>query len=400
MFDLLSLILDTSLLLIGIFFLITSIVFCFEVIFSYLSRSTTDVADNSDDEGTTLTSIILIPAHNEQDVIEATLSSLQPKLSRSDRILVIADNCTDKTARICRSLGTDVLERFNEELRGKSYALDYGRDSIRQNLPDVIFNIDADCDCSSLDLQQMKKVANTTNSPIQCYYEMYQSDTNSISSRLSAFAWWIRNHVRASGAKVLHIPCQLMGSGMAFPAHIFNKIDFSSNALAEDLQIGLELSYEGHHPIYLSSSKVTSFLPANDDTADTQKTRWIHGHISTILNVALPLFLKSLLRRNWRSMLQCANASFPPITLTIPLLLSLTLLSWVTSETFVITSIYITALLFVATGIFSAFLSSENSYLSTKDLFSIPILLLKKLYIPFTYFIKKEKTWVKTERDD
>ncbi|UUZ49852.1 hypothetical protein LP420_06825 [Massilia sp. B-10] len=44
-----------------------------------------------------------------------------------DRLLVVADNCSDDTANQARSLGADVLERTDLVRRGKGYALDARR---------------------------------------------------------------------------------------------------------------------------------------------------------------------------------------------------------------------------------------------------------------------------------
>ena len=40
-------------------------------------------------------------------------------------IFVIADNCTDKTAKIAKGYGVNVCERFEKDKRGKGYALEW-----------------------------------------------------------------------------------------------------------------------------------------------------------------------------------------------------------------------------------------------------------------------------------
>lgn len=53
--------------------------------------------------------VALIPAHNEQDRIVATLAGLYRQSERPDRIVVVADNCTDETARIAAYCGAEVF---------------------------------------------------------------------------------------------------------------------------------------------------------------------------------------------------------------------------------------------------------------------------------------------------
>ena len=70
---------------------------------------------------------IVISARNESKVIANLINSIR----QSDypqamiRIFVVADNCTDNTAQICRDMGCVVVERFNKEQVGKGYALNY-----------------------------------------------------------------------------------------------------------------------------------------------------------------------------------------------------------------------------------------------------------------------------------
>jgi len=42
---------------------------------------------------------VVVPAHNEQLVIDKTLASISRQLSTGDRMVVVADNCSDRTAR-------------------------------------------------------------------------------------------------------------------------------------------------------------------------------------------------------------------------------------------------------------------------------------------------------------
>ena len=75
---------------------------------------------------------MLVAAHNEEVVIENLVESLKhldyPKELYD--IFVIADNCTDDTAKIARAAGANVFERFNKEKRGKGFALEWMFDKI------------------------------------------------------------------------------------------------------------------------------------------------------------------------------------------------------------------------------------------------------------------------------
>lgn len=92
-----------------------------------------------------LTITVLVPAHNEADRIGATLASLDGQSRRPDRLMVVADNCTDATVAIAEAAGVEVLETEGNADK-KAGALNQ---ALRQLLPgarhnDVVMVMDAD----------------------------------------------------------------------------------------------------------------------------------------------------------------------------------------------------------------------------------------------------------------
>src|SRR5688572_13198249 len=90
---------------------------------------------------------VIVPAHNEEGEIAATVRSLRsvdypPHLYR---VIVVADNCTDGTATAAQAAGADVLVREERERRGKGYALAYAfRRSLADGVAQAIVVVDAD----------------------------------------------------------------------------------------------------------------------------------------------------------------------------------------------------------------------------------------------------------------
>src|ERR1700733_13505531 len=54
---------------------------------------------------------VIIPAHNESTGILPTISDIKPQLRDGDRLLVIADNCSDDTAAVAAAAGAEVVTR-------------------------------------------------------------------------------------------------------------------------------------------------------------------------------------------------------------------------------------------------------------------------------------------------
>ncbi len=88
---------------------------------------------------------MLVPAHNESSGILPTLADLKAQMRIGDRLLVVADNCTDDTATVAAAAGAEVVERNEPEKTGKGYALAWGLRHLAADPPEAVIVIDADC---------------------------------------------------------------------------------------------------------------------------------------------------------------------------------------------------------------------------------------------------------------
>jgi cellulose synthase/poly-beta-1,6-N-acetylglucosamine synthase-like glycosyltransferase len=88
---------------------------------------------------------LICSARNEEKVIGNLLDSMlaQDYPKRLFDIIVVADNCTDKTAEICRGKGCRVYERFNDKKIGKGYALTFLFECLKTDLKKGIKTYDA-----------------------------------------------------------------------------------------------------------------------------------------------------------------------------------------------------------------------------------------------------------------
>ena len=89
--------------------------------------------------------VVLIPAHNEAAAIDATVASLRRQTRPPERIIVIADNCTDDTEDLSLLHGAEVMATVGNTAR-KAGALNQ---ALRQVLPhlrpqDFLLIMDAD----------------------------------------------------------------------------------------------------------------------------------------------------------------------------------------------------------------------------------------------------------------
>jgi poly-beta-1,6-N-acetyl-D-glucosamine synthase len=79
--------------------------------------------------------VALIPAHNEEESIQQTLAALRAQTVPADRIIVVADNCTDSTPELARAAGVEVMVTEGNTHK-KAGALNYALQRILPGLAD------------------------------------------------------------------------------------------------------------------------------------------------------------------------------------------------------------------------------------------------------------------------
>src|SRR5882724_499826 len=160
---------------------------------------------------------VLIPAHNESLVIDATLKTVLPQLVNGDRLVVIADNCSDDTAHIAEANGAEVVERDDAFRQGKGYALDFGIRYLERDPAELVVIVDADCEVTPGSIDRIARTSASIGRPVQALYLMKSPKSAGTLAPIAEFAWIVKNRVRPMGFLRLGLPCQLMGTGMAIP---------------------------------------------------------------------------------------------------------------------------------------------------------------------------------------
>jgi hypothetical protein len=191
---------------------------------------------------------VLMPAHDEAAGIAATIRALLPQLATNDRLVVVADNCGDDTAAVAAACGADVTVRVDATRRGKGYALDHGVRYLASSAPEVVVIVDADCIVADGALDALARVCADAGRPTQALYLMRAPPGAALGQRIAQFAWAVRNQVRPSGWHRLGWPCQLMGTGMAFPVAAHLDRGAGSGSIVEDMQLGIDLAALGAPP--------------------------------------------------------------------------------------------------------------------------------------------------------
>jgi Glycosyltransferases, probably involved in cell wall biogenesis len=345
---------------------------------------------------------VLVPAHNEALGIGATLETLLPQITGQDYVIVIADNCDDETAAIARTFGVTVLERQDTERRGKGYALDYGLRSMEVDPPEVVVVVDADCIVHQGTIERIARQAAAVARPVQAIYLMELPEKPSPKDSVSALAFLVKNLVRPSGLKQLGLPGLLTGTGMAFPWSALQKATLASGNIVEDMQLGLDLAIAGYTPLFCSEARVTGRLPQQQQAAKSQRTRWEHGHLQTLLTQVPKLLKESVRQRRFDLTALALDMCVPPLSLLVMIwavvmvgaLLAGSLgASWTMAIVVAIEGI----LIFIS--IVGAWAKFGRADLPVGSLLAVPFYLLWKIPLYFSFLVKPQTKWIRTERD-
>jgi GTP:adenosylcobinamide-phosphate guanylyltransferase len=345
---------------------------------------------------------VLIPAHDEALVIAATLASIRPQLAAGDRVVVIADNCTDDTAAIARAAGAEVLERHDTVRRGKGYALDHGVRHLEAQPPAVVVFVDADCDVKPGAIDLLARRCQYSGRPVQATYNMLRGADNHTVPPISAFAWKLRTMICPLGMHHLGCATFLMGSGMALPWPLARDLPLASGQLVEDMQMTLDLARRGSPPVMCPQAVVTSEFPVSRTGASSQRTRWEHGHLGMIVTQA-PRLLSEISRGVGAGLLPLTlDLCVPPKALLVMLLLSAALLSGLGAAIGASSGPFVGSLLLVGLFLGSVWLAWARfgrDIVPPSEAFRVAKYVFAKIPLYLRFLVRRQVEWVRSKRD-
>lgn len=224
---------------------------------------------------------VLIPAHDEEKDIERCVASVLA----SDRgrygleVVVIADNCTDRTASLARRAGARVIERFDENIRGKGAALRYAIESMRGESNQVFVVIDADSVVGPNFIRAMGDHFASGKEAVQCVYLVLNSGA-SPRTRLMNLALLSINVFRPVGRELLGCSVGIMGNGFGLSRKLLEDVPYSADSITEDLEYHLRLIDAGRRVRFALDAWVRADFPVSGEGNSTQRARWEGGRLA------------------------------------------------------------------------------------------------------------------------
>lgn len=250
----------------------------------------------------------VISARNESGVIAELIQSLKNQNYPKDclDVYVVADNCTDNTAQVARDAGAIVYERFNQNKKGKGYALDYlfrtlaheGKDTY-----DGYMIFDADNLVDPNFTAEMNKVFDSGDyGAITCYRNSRNFGANWISSGYGI--WFLRE------ARFLNFPrmllgtnCHVSGTGFLINADVIRENGgWPYHLLTEDIEFSVGCALKGRRIGYCDKAVIYDEQPTTFRQSWDQRLRWSKGFYQVNANYSTALtrgFLRKPTRKSW-----------------------------------------------------------------------------------------------------
>ena len=228
---------------------------------------------------------ILISARNEEAVISQLISNIHEQNYPAElvTVFVVADNCTDCTAKAAKDAGAVVYERFNNQQVGKGYALDFLLNRISEDYTrdafDGFFVFDADNLLDENYITEMNKTFSQGHRIITSYRNSKNYDNNWISAGYSL--WFLRESKYLNNSRMLlGTSCAVSGTGFLVHRDIIDKNNgWKFFLLTEDIEFSVHSIINGERIAFCKNAILYDEQPTDFRQSWRQRLRWAKGFL-------------------------------------------------------------------------------------------------------------------------
>ncbi|MBP3645295.1 MAG: glycosyltransferase family 2 protein [Clostridia bacterium] len=231
--------------------------------------------------------LVLVPAHNEEKVIGDIINNLSHMDYPREMydFYILADNCTDHTADVARSMGANVLEFFKDgpdAPTGKPIALQKALNALEgyQDKYDLVMFFDAD---NLADPNMFREVnsqfvdANGKADIIQCY--LGAKNRKGMVALFYYMSYTITNRFFQFAKSRMGLNSVIGGTGFAVSAkYLHSRGGWTAMSLTEDFELQIEATCEGRRILWNNNVRIYDEKPTRFRASFRQRTRWAQGH--------------------------------------------------------------------------------------------------------------------------
>ena len=224
----------------------------------------------------------IIPAHNEEDVVENLVLSLKAQNYPKELydIYVIADNCEDSTAEIAKKAGAIVMKRFDAAHKTKGYALNWFlKQKIEENADyDAFCVFDADNIVDKNFLEAMNLKLCQGENIVQGYRDIKNPTDSWISAGYAIFYWMMNKFYHLARYNIGLSPL-INGTGFMVRFDVIKPNGWQTKTLTEDIEFSLINISKGQKLGWAVDAIVFDEQPVEFKPSWSQRERWTVGHL-------------------------------------------------------------------------------------------------------------------------
>ena len=350
----------------------------------------------------------IIPAHNEEAVVGNLVESLKKQNYNKELydIYVIADNCTDNTAKVAKEAGAIVYERYHSTKKTKGYALDWFlQQKIEENAPyDAFFIFDADNIVDQNFIKNMNKKLCQGEDVVQGYRDIKNPTDSWITAGYAIFYWTMHRFYHLARYNLGLSPL-LNGTGFMVRFDVVKPQGWDTVTLTEDIEFSLKRIIKGKRLGWATDAIVYDEQPVGFSQSWSQRSRWTVGHMQCIKEYTKQLAVAAKENKtmmNFDGLLYIVG-SIPMFIITLVLLATNFLMyagNGMTQAELIINILrYLvpTFLLPIGTAVIVMLLDRRPIKPMVKGLICYPLFMGSWLLINFKCLFKRETTWEKIE---
>ena len=233
---------------------------------------------------------VLICARNEANVIGGIIDSLREQKYPKELydIIVLANNCTDKTKDVSLQHGAKVVE-VTADVHSKGDVLNWVRDQFKSLDYDAYVIFDADNLVHPNFLKEMNKVYCNGHLVAQGCRDSKNPKDNWITSSYTIF-YLFQNYFYNRARRNLSKSALINGTGFMVDKKFFED-HFDAHTLTEDVEFSAVSVLSGHM-VYFAENAITYDEHVTSFAASwTQRKRWSKGNIQCLCRYGKDLFL-------------------------------------------------------------------------------------------------------------
>jgi cellulose synthase/poly-beta-1,6-N-acetylglucosamine synthase-like glycosyltransferase len=244
----------------------------------------------------------LIAARNEENVIANLIESirLQDYPPELIDVIVVADNCQDRTAEIAEKCGAIVYKRFNQVEVGKGYVLKglFKKILEERDVYDAYCIIDADNIVDRAFFSNMNRALCSGMKVAQGYRDIKNPTDNWIAGGHSLF-YWMENRFFNHTRSVLNLSATINGTAVMVARELIRDIGYAPTTVTEDIELTMNCVLHGYSVGYVPEAKVYDEQPVTLVQSMRQRMRWTKGLMQCLMIYFRPFVRKLMKKPDW-----------------------------------------------------------------------------------------------------